>query len=208
MNLLSRLFSKPKPSARAELQKRLDALERGRCQPGEALFASVLAPAERFRPAFLATSPDKEEKYLSDGVLFELAAYLLCRVDSYLFQRHPNLRERYVPFLFRETAALFREPLGVTDDYFADLMNDRMVVYGKLISERKDAKDFHDTIVAAIEDTISNGSPQTRICDRPPCFGSALDIFTFNNALLHWELNYIPIVHKALDEAAQISNAQ
>ena len=207
MGFLSKLFDSPRNTARKEIEKRIELMGNGQSTGGEVLLTCVIGPATSFIPTFIDNDSKKKQQYLSDEVLYELAVYRLFRADCYIFLKYEDLRERYMQFLFRETAKLFSSHIRLSENALGSIINDRLAVYGDMFAKNSEPMNFFDILIQAIADTVASGEPREGLMDRPPLFLDALDVFAIKSALVSWVTNFLPIVCESLDNIARVSRS-
>jgi hypothetical protein len=210
MGLLSKLFggkSANPNAARAEIERRMDAAIASNASDGEGLFMSVVGATRFFQPAQIVQDSEMRARLLSDPVLFELAMFRIFSADSYMFVKHPQHREKYVQFLYAQTFALFQPFLGLDSDSLAEVMNNRMALYGKTFAGGGEPMSNLMQLTQIIGDTVANGTPRTGLYSRPPSFGSVFDSFAVQTGLTTWEAKVLPIVCQGLDSFVGISRS-
>ena len=77
-------------------------------------------------------------KFKNDGVCFEIATYLIFRVDFYSFTRDSAFSLRYLPLLQQHSDSTFRDTLGLSRDDFCEITNNRFEVL-KRVAQNSDA---------------------------------------------------------------------
>jgi hypothetical protein len=210
MGLLSKLFGGKTANpntARAEIDRRMDAAIASKSSDGEGLFMTVVGATRFFQPAQIVQDSETRARLLSDPVLFELAMFRIFSADSYMFVKHPQYRDRYVQFLFAQTVALFQPFLGLDDDSLAEVMNDRMALYGETFARGGEPMSNLMQLTQIIGDTVANGAPRTGLFSRPPSFEDIFDYLAVQMGLTKWDTKVLPIVCQGLDSFVVISRS-
>lgn len=209
MGFLSNLFKRPDAqptnSARAEIEKRMEAVSAGKAPIGELLFMGVVGVSKFFRPVFAFPDPEKERRYLSDHVLYELAMFRIFGADHYIIRKHPDLRGRLGEFLRRQTAMLFGPCLGINGNEIIRIVDDRTDFYDDIFLKVGDPVVNLMALRDCILDTAANGAVRSgkQVADLGPT--DALDRFTLDAGLTAWETNFLPVVCDTIDEVAKLS---
>ena len=210
MGFLSKLFGGKNANpntARAEIERRMDAAIANKSSDGEGLFMTVVGATRFFQPVQLVEDEEKRADLLTDSVMFELAMYRIFSADSYMFAKHPQYRERYVQFFYAQAVALFQPYLALDATSLAEVMNDRMTLYGEALTSGEGPVASLMLLTQMIGDTVANGTPRTGFFSRPPAFGDAFDKFAIQKGVTSWETKVLPIVCRGLDSFVEISRS-
>ncbi len=161
----------------------------------EAICRSVLDLAR-----VVAEKKELPAGYRPDGFSFELAAYLVFRVDVYLFSSYPRVRQGVINRLHEQTALLFSDLFGMSDDELCNLLDRRMNFYAPLVRHGAEPQTVHTMVMQVVHHTAKNGGVPRGDAGEGLTVASALDEFAIKTLLLGWEMRSVGRLHALIDD--------
>lgn len=135
-------------------------------------------------------------RYYRDLALFELSAMLLSRADGWMFEsKH---RRRIVMRLRGHIAAVFHVVTNYPMNYITELLDERLVVLGRLIQESADLMQVHYKVSQMMHGAARRGFIGKST--EEPIFADALVDYGVKKALLEFDKITLRVQKQTLDD--------
>ena len=177
----------------------------------EMLFASMIHglcvfakdnPKRKKIPEFQKAGLDICKNFGHDASLFEVGCYLHFRLEFWLFQSRPNLRDSISKYFGREFNKLFTIALNIDIDNVIDLFNERGSMYADIVCKREDwIEESHLILSSLVLKTKDNNLPKSYRSykfEEMPLELGAISNYLMRTELFSWETAIIPILIRNL----------
>ena len=127
------IFRRKRPlRAVPKLQSAMAAIDPTDPSDNDLLFFAIFGGAHTLWDN-LNRTPKLPAKFKSDGICFEIAAYMLFRTDFHAYRLDPSWRQEVIPKLHDQSEIIFREALGFTPEAHAEILNNRLEILGHIV---------------------------------------------------------------------------
>ena len=214
MNFFKKLFAKERPylSARDALRRIRERIKNGTSPLDEALFYSVVGPADRlssFGQMSLGMGNSIQyvggPDYDKDVVRFELAAFWMARADSYLFSSHRCSHEAIFAVLSSKFVEVFSVALNMPSHEIRGLLADRLQRYNHLFRYEPSANKILSVVSAAVHDGLRNGEVPTRQIRNEPPPTATVDDLMIVRFLGNMEAAFSPQMRSSIDKVISLA---
>lgn len=177
----------------------------GRLNPSEQIFSAIIWGLANYCHDVAKVKPPSGgdgapvyplEQFSSDAGLFELSCYVYFRLDIWLYQNKPKLREILAVTLADQLISLFSRALEMD---VSEVFDERTAKYGELVNTGAGLKEYHSYLSHLITRTEGGRLHTMNTVANEPLKLDAIGNYLVNSELLDFEKTMIPGLMKSLE---------